>query len=128
MSAPAVWLELDVEGMHCAACELKVRAAAEGVVGVEAVTVDRSIGRIRASGCASVEAVATAIKQAGYLARPSPTGQTLAQSRLAADREAARRELIWRRRATLGPPKPQNPWQSKKERKHYEKKMKTSKR
>ena len=102
MSAPAVWLELDVEGMHCAACELKVRAAAEGVVGVEAVTVDRSIGRIRTSGCASVEAVATAIKQAGYLARPSPIGQTLAQSRVAADRQAARRELIWRRRATLG--------------------------
>lgn len=102
MAAPATWLDLDVAGMHCAACESKVRAAVESVPGVDAVQVDRAIGRIRASGSASAEALASALKRAGYQSRPVPSGQTLAQSRKAADRDSARRELIWRRRAILG--------------------------
>jgi copper chaperone CopZ len=57
---------LDIDGMSCAACVRRVRAALEKVPGAEVDEVD--VGRARVSGVEAAAAIA-AIEQAGYTAR-----------------------------------------------------------
>src|SRR5688572_15200482 len=65
-------VELDVGGMHCAACVSRVERAIRGVPGV----VDAEVGlatesaRVRFRGEPDVPAVQEAVQAAGYQAKP----------------------------------------------------------
>ena len=58
--------EYDVTGMNCAACSARVEQAVSKVDGVESCAVSLLTNSMRVEGSASPEAVAAAVKKAGY--------------------------------------------------------------
>lgn len=60
---------ITVEGMHCAGCEQTVEDALREVTGVINATADREAERATVTGSADVEALVTAVEQAGYTVR-----------------------------------------------------------
>ncbi|MGH9399493.1 MAG: heavy metal translocating P-type ATPase [Thermoanaerobaculia bacterium] len=66
------WVELTIEGMHCASCVRTIETALEGVPGVTEALVNLATGRARVAGRALDAArLAAAIEATGYGARPS---------------------------------------------------------
>lgn len=64
-------ITLSVEGMHCGACASRVERALAAVEGVERVRVslDEGIAEIRADETADPERLASAVADAGYVAK-----------------------------------------------------------
>ncbi len=62
-------LTITVEGMHCGGCEQTVEDALREVDGVTDASADRDAEAATVSGSADVEALVTAVEQAGYRAR-----------------------------------------------------------
>lgn len=59
---------LTVEGMSCTHCEQTVAEALSDITGVENVAVDRESARATVEGDADVDALVTAVEDAGYSA------------------------------------------------------------
>lgn len=57
---------LTVSGMACDGCERNVEEAIESVSGVERVDADHEAGRVTVEGDADVDALVSAIDEAGY--------------------------------------------------------------
>jgi copper chaperone CopZ len=57
---------LTVSGMACDGCERNVEEAIESVPGVERVDADHDAGRVTVEGDADVDALVSAIDEAGY--------------------------------------------------------------
>ncbi|NKJ50378.1 copper-transporting ATPase [Burkholderia sp. SG-MS1] len=71
--APVRFAELDIGGMTCASCATRVEKALAKVPGVTRASVNLATERARVEGDASVdaEALANAVRKAGYEATPS---------------------------------------------------------
>ncbi|MGH7556223.1 MAG: heavy-metal-associated domain-containing protein [Gemmatimonadota bacterium] len=65
--------DLEVEGMTCEHCAEKVRRALVGVEGVREakVSLDEGRAQVRTSGPTTIDALAEAVREAGYGARPA---------------------------------------------------------
>ena len=57
---------ITVEGMSCEHCEQSVTEALEGVEGVESATADRESDSATAEGDADLNALVSAVDEAGY--------------------------------------------------------------
>lgn len=55
-----------IKGMNCPHCQAAVTKAIKGVEGVEAVEVDLGTGRAIVQGSPSSEAIASAVRAAGF--------------------------------------------------------------
>ena len=73
-TVPAGTVELAVEGMTCASCVGRVEKALKAVPGVTDATVNLATERATVRGAASVEALVTAIQNAGYEAEAVDSG------------------------------------------------------
>ncbi len=65
-------IELQVTGMHCGHCEMRVANALKGVPGVKEARADHGSGSARVSteGEVDMDALLAAVEQAGYEAKP----------------------------------------------------------
>ena len=89
--------EYDVTGMSCAACSARVEKAVSAVPGVESCAVSLLTNSMQVEGSAAPEAVAAAVKKAGYGA--SLKGQA---APVAAKKEAEKSDLLPRLLWSLG--------------------------
>lgn len=70
-------IELTVQDMTCEACIQHVTKALNSVQGVSSVEVDLSGGKARVTGTAKPDALASALNEAGYPAKPVHDGEAV---------------------------------------------------
>ncbi|MEM1011079.1 MAG: heavy metal translocating P-type ATPase [Planctomycetota bacterium] len=99
--------ELLVEGMHCASCVANVSRAAKRIDGLREITIDLANGRAQVDldDARRIDAVADAISDAGFPARPADDAATLVSQ--ASDRHAQQERARlaaerWKWRAIIG--------------------------
>ena len=85
-------LELDIEGMSCAACVGRVEKALKAVPGVTEAVVNLATERATVRGVASVQDLIAAVDKVGYEASPVDTGMQ-ADEEAAEKKDAERAEL-----------------------------------
>ena len=70
-------IQLKVQDMTCEACIQHVTKALNAVPGVTAVEVDLKEGKASVTGTATPDALATALNEAGYPAKPVHDGEAV---------------------------------------------------
>jgi Au+-exporting ATPase len=95
-AVPLTATELSVEGMTCASCVGRVERALRAVPGVTGATVNLATETAQVTGLADTAALISAIKAAGYAARPAfaVTADDSPEVRAAAEAARLQRDLI----------------------------------
>ncbi len=70
-------IELTVQNMTCQTCVQHVTKALNAVPGVTTIEVDLSAGKASVTGTATPDALAAALNEAGYPAKPVHDGETV---------------------------------------------------
>ena len=102
-AVPLTATELSVEGMTCASCVGRVERALRAVPGVTGATVNLATETAQVTGLADTAALISAIKAAGYAARPASavTADDGPEVRAAAEAARLQRDLILAAALTL---------------------------
>ena len=102
-AVPLTATELSVEGMTCASCVGRVERALRAVPGVTGATVNLATETAQVTGLADTAALISAIKAAGYAARPAfaVTADDGPEVRAAAEAARLQRDLILAAALTL---------------------------
>jgi Cu+-exporting ATPase len=94
--APEPPLQLEITGMHCAACVARVEQALASVENVTGASVNLATERaaVRSRGPVSLEKLNAALAAAGYSARPVEVGVASSDDSRERERRALRRRLV----------------------------------
>jgi Cu+-exporting ATPase len=89
---------LAVQGMHCAGCAATIDRALRAVPGVQEVRVDLQGGAATVRGDAAPEALAAAVRRAGYDATPAGARRSVAEERSELEHRQHAAATGWRNR------------------------------